>query len=1202
MSVLFRSRMRVLGISVWIYSIWIFIVGILLFFYTIKPVENFQSTAGSGSRFLTSTLSKPNTWVLNYNPRAGSSQEPWQPINATTDRLLYQQRLPIGGQLYSPNGKYSLLFGTDRIFYLYIVRTSAILWSAPAGANSNYLFHTGDINIINMNSTVVASPFVVTSWGSGESKKNSSYLQLQDNGDLVLYGFDGAVLFNTNTAVPSVFQCIIEQMAYQFAPSDCFNLKAMIDTQRTAIATAATQGKTIEVNAGKQIVCNLEPYYKSLSCDSYLSNTTPLTAAPATPPLVVPTVAISGSVSSGSNTITTNGNLSASVSPGDMIYLGYGNFVGPLVVASTTTNQIILTKRYIGADVTNAVLSIVPMLQGDISIVQDPVKMTTTGTNVIASVYPGGSYIAIDTIDETSSLQNPANIDIGDLVYVKADNCNRGDTDNGDGTCTSYLCQIGELDIGNNQCRRYACNVTNTGTSTAPNITPDTNNGDGTCRTSTSYLDCNLSETYEAGENGGICRGIQSGNNVSYAYTRPRSIKTEPYLYNILDQGSPGTIYTKASGNIQYIYNKTVGPYVVSMAPSANKILIKSFATGDMDSAGNLLYNPTVLWRKNADLWAKYKVNPYYGIEKTTGAVAKTVGGFPGQDNTINLRALPKDGLIGAKLYKGVYNNGQFNGSYASLKPDTSATLRLTANSIIINTTSNNTSIGINGSNLLVGQEYTLTVTVKANNPCTLQVESSTAYPMTRAQWSNETPGYLGGVINVPTIKSFDVAKRLCESTNGCTGITYTPPSLSYTLRNGTITPSTFVETSWARSPVAVTNPSITTSFKAYIWNFVANSSNLSLRVFSSGANTLEINRLDIVGGMTGPLMLLGTTTSPNVKPIAEGITCLSGYYNSSGVCTKCPAGQSSNTGANTCTVCAPGSYSAATGATKCTFCPAGQFSGSQGASGCSSCPVGTFSTGAGNTSVASCLLCPPGSYGPNVGASSCFKCPIGTYSEYTGLSAVSQCKPCPAGTTSAAVGATAASQCSGCPAGTYSLNGNCVGCPPGTYSTALEANSANTCISCPAGQYSTTSGSTGCLYCPAGKFSLSGSTGCSTCPAGSWSAAGYGSCPQCPAGTYSSTIGATSSTTCQGCPAGSYSTRVGATDSSTCISCAVLGVQYYSPSPAAASCLSCGNKGLLIKVPLSSSCVEFPGTVPVDAINNNTACSPDRVTRESGC
>lgn len=939
MSVLFRSRMRVLGISVWIYFIWIFVVGILLFFHTVKPVENFQ-TAGSGSRsgsrFLTRTLSRPGIWVLNYNPNSGTSQNQWQPINATTDRLLYQQKLPIGGQLYSPNGKYSLLFGTDHILYLYIVNTSSIIWSALTGANSSYLFHEGDINIINTDSTVAAdatNPFVKSSatngslWSGSSYNKNKSYLQMQDNGDLVLYSFDGTVIFHTNTAIANVFQCVIEQIAYQFTPSDCFTLNAMIEAQRTAIATATTEGKTIQANAGKQILCNLEPYYNTLSCITYLRNTNPASAAPPTPPLTPPTVAITGSISTGLKTITTNGDLSQSVSPGDMIYLGYGDFVGPFVVASATATQITLTKHYIGADITNGILSIAPMMQGDISLIQDPVKMTITGANVIASVYPGVSYISIDAVDPSSSLQSPANISIGDLVYVKTDNCNTGDTDNGDGTCTGYLCQIGELDIGNNQCRQYSCNTTNIGSSTQPNIVSDTNNNDGTCTTSRSYLDCNIAETYEATDISGRCIGTESGNNISYAYTRDRSVKNEPYSYNILDKGIVGNTYIKGLGNISYIYNKTIGPYVVSMAPSANKILIKSFATGDMDN-GNLLYNPTVLWRKEADSWAKYKVNPFYGIQKTTGAVARNVGAFPSQNNTINLKALPENGLLGAKLYKAVYNNGKFNGSYSSLKPDSSTTSILRANSIVINTRFNNTLIDINGIKLLVGQEYTLTVTVKATNACTLQVESmNEAYSMLRAQWSDETPGYIGTVIPSSSINNFDLAKRLCESKNNCSGVTYSPSSLLYTLRNGRRFASSSRETSWIRSAVVVTNPTITNSFKPYTWKFVARNSNLNLRAFNSRSNTIEINRLDIIGGVIGPLMLLGTSTSASVRPITEGLTCLSGYYSSSGLCIKCAVGQYSNTDSTTCTPCAAGTYSAATGATSCTKCPAGKWS-----------------------------------------------------------------------------------------------------------------------------------------------------------------------------------------------------------------------------------------------------------------------------------
>ena len=91
---------HVLGISVWIHFIWIFVLGVLLFFHLVHGTvfEGYQvggasSTGGGGSIAtpviaLSSTSTAP-AWVERYQSDRGT----WASIGASTDRLLYQDKL-----------------------------------------------------------------------------------------------------------------------------------------------------------------------------------------------------------------------------------------------------------------------------------------------------------------------------------------------------------------------------------------------------------------------------------------------------------------------------------------------------------------------------------------------------------------------------------------------------------------------------------------------------------------------------------------------------------------------------------------------------------------------------------------------------------------------------------------------------------------------------------------------------------------------------------------------------------------------------------------------------------------------------------------------------------------------------------------------------------------------------------------------------
>ena len=598
-----------------------------------------QINAGSDSaaalaayriRYLPSSkLDIDTSKVLEYNPSGGSGSAMWRPVTGSTDRLTYQRQLPIGAQLLSSSGNYSLLFGTDRTLYLYNTQSPYfVLWSFYTGNNSSYIYNQGTlgINIINTSSGNGSSPFnraAGGSWiGSQGGIDNSSYLQVLDNGDLVIYSGSGDMIFHTDTGKTAIPVCVPQPSVYAFSPSDCFQLGDSLTTLAARITELTSKGQTSEVNAAKQMQCNFQQYYNENSC-AVTTRTTSRVTEEAISSLNRPAVNVTGRISMASNIIYTRNaadsagvDISKSVKPGDMIYMGYGaDIQGPFVVESVSgltisitgaqiQPNITITKQYVGPDITGAILSIKPMILGNVlTTLTEPVKMTLSNTNIIASIYPGTSYIAIDGYSSSGSSgsgpapESPANIDIGDLIYVKADNCNGTDTDNGDGTCIGYLCGIGEIDTGDNRCKKYLCGSSDIGTTSQPNRVRDTDNGDGTCTAPTLYYtDCNTNETFapyagsggtgglttsNAGLGPGTCTpSVASADNVSYTYAYTLTQKRASYIYNIFDGGVPMAPYTKGAlvGNIPYIYNKSYGPFVVAMKPSTNKILVKPFS------------------------------------------------------------------------------------------------------------------------------------------------------------------------------------------------------------------------------------------------------------------------------------------------------------------------------------------------------------------------------------------------------------------------------------------------------------------------------------------------------------------------------------------------------------------------------------------------------------------------------------------------
>ena len=97
---------------------------------------------------------------------------------------------------------------------------------------------------------------------------------------------------------------------------------------------------------------------------------------------------------------------------------------------------------------------------------------------IFGSVRAGTNYIT------TGNVVLPDTLNIGDTVYIQG-NCNKYDTDNGDGTCTAYDCKIGETDmLKDNTCQQYKCRD-KTG-----NQSDHINNNDGTCTVPNEYITC----------------------------------------------------------------------------------------------------------------------------------------------------------------------------------------------------------------------------------------------------------------------------------------------------------------------------------------------------------------------------------------------------------------------------------------------------------------------------------------------------------------------------------------------------------------------------------------------------------------------------------------------------------------------------------------------------------------------------------------
>ena len=213
----------------------------------------------------------------------------------------------------------------------------------------------------------------------------------------------------------------------------------------------------------------------------------------------------------------------------------------------------------------------------------------------------------------------PENLKIGEAIYIQG-RCNRYDTDNGDGTCTAYLCNLGETDLlKDNKCQRYACRDGDTdmgdgtcrtaekfspGLNNAENMFPELINERGwaapsaviqqnynpaidsfSYRVSTEFIDyCQTQQ----GNQSVMCPRIDPSRGV-YSFNIKRAKYQNSYSYDIIKSGIKSTQYEKTTANPRYNYKKVLGPYIVAANPAVGKILLKSKNPGDFDASGQFM-------------------------------------------------------------------------------------------------------------------------------------------------------------------------------------------------------------------------------------------------------------------------------------------------------------------------------------------------------------------------------------------------------------------------------------------------------------------------------------------------------------------------------------------------------------------------------------------------------------------------------------
>jgi hypothetical protein len=408
--------------------------------------------------------------------------------------------------------------------------------------------------------------------------------------------------------------------------------------------------------AANATICNLQPLYNSLQCAAYIARNGPtppildpnrlspnelltgrrpttnyLTNAEGGSGLTLPSVAITGSITNLGTIVSITGrDPTPFVKPNDMIYFGYMIDVqGPYVVASVTSNAITLSKKYVGPNLTNTILSVIPTAMSGSAgqttpVLEDVSDLSGSVPYITGSILPGTSYI------NTKNTNLPYALGIGDLVYING-SCNQYDTDNGDGTCTGYDCRLGEVDLLDGSCQTYACK----------DPAAETNNGDGSCTTAVVYQPAIRIPSYNLFSlSWGPQVGLATDSSTNYSYSMPtydnvvyarpaeerysgysyqyeniynlndkiptlgranfsypKGVLQAPYSYNIITNGTKASTYRKTSSNPSYKYPKSLGPYYVAENPAIGKIMIRSKTTGDLDANGKIMGITFSTWK-----------------------------------------------------------------------------------------------------------------------------------------------------------------------------------------------------------------------------------------------------------------------------------------------------------------------------------------------------------------------------------------------------------------------------------------------------------------------------------------------------------------------------------------------------------------------------------------------------------------------------
>ena len=761
---------------------------------------------------------------------------------------------------------------------------------------------------------------------------------------------------------------------------------------------------------------------------------------------------------------------------------------------------------------------------------------------ITGSLYAESNYIT------TINKELPENLDIGDLIYISGP-CNEYDTDLGNGLCRATDCKRGEIDtLRNNQCMSYKCR------NAEGNQKTHVKNADGTCTVPNEYTPC--PKTFEATKNTGAYRDISvdfstpdrhqwgkhsvteqsDGNICTYKvstdmkefkkniadntpyreysavsvsdnvpwteieYKIKQTLKIPSFNYDVIIGGVPDTLVTKTASNPTYQYPKTIGPFIVSLKPSINNILIRSYQAGDLDANG--MFVP---------------ISSSGGLEaKATAAAARA-----------------RNDALRAQIGPGMYTRAVNESEYALNMFGMGGVAYLYNESI-----KNQNATAIQAADAAATAAYT---------------EVMTGTPAAEVARTNPVGDAITAGLAAEQLWLAQEKKRVLEEA-GAIRTRYTDGILSGAEVNTALANYRAVSRVIANKVPRFQGRQNVQIYKIPYRTAVtpadgSSGSKISLKknIIGCPAGTYGDSCMPCPPGQSSPI---GSLTCSN---------CSAGYYCPGGTAAiACPAGKSSpasSVSEESCENCPAGKSTISGGVcTNCTvgyYCPGGR---------AIACPPGKSSP-ASSTSIESCTYCPPGQTTILVNGiftpGSCTTCPVGYYcpsdtaaipcdagkSSPMSSTSANSCTPCPAGKISSAGGACTPCRagqssneggvsCFNCAAGKTSVEGGvCTSCDPGQ--SSVEGGSCTPCAAgyyctggepakpCSAGTYSYAS-ATGCNRCPAGRY-CPGGTPAINCPAGQSSGWDASECFLCPAGTSS-----VSGEICKNCDTGLFSVAGG--------------------------------------------------------------------------